>query len=366
MALVKEKRPYVMYVTRSSIVVGGDSIKEPIVVDFATGVFFDLEFPNVRNLNNQVLTLVEQFDLRPTKLIFILSEELYFSQTFASTEQEELKGYISLIPFSEVITKQVSQPQGQQLFAVSKEFVDPLVEVFTHHGFSVLAVVPAAVMGEQLKSLEQFNQQVIDAVSAGVDSFEPYSFYTPPKTQEGMTSLRDAEGHIFNPRLVAMIVFLTLLIGVLVMVLVMNGYLGAPKKAVVPSAAPVTSTNVVLTQVPSITEESSESAVVNQNEASESAAQSSIQSSIPIEILTNATNATQASRVLSSLSSVGFRNVLSKKNASIAQKTLILYSPTVTQSSLDAIVKVLRELGIEASAQENPDLGAVDVRILVK
>lgn len=364
MAFVKEKRPYIIFLTRTSLIVGGDSIKEPFVVEFATGVFFDLEFPNTRNLNNQLLTIVEQYNLKPERIIFVLSQELYFTQMFSSTDDEQVRSYLSIIPFNEIISKKVSQPQGQEVVAVSKDLVNPLVEVFTHHGFSVVAVIPELVMGDAIKGGEQFTQQTIDAVIAGLESFEPYSFFSLPKVQESMTSLRDSQGHIFNPRLIAMIVFFVVLIGILVGVLVMNGYVGSS-----PKPAPVTPP-VVPVVIPSATPidilENNASISATENAASESAIVDNIQRSIPIEVLASSANKAQADRVKSALSSIGFRNITTGDNQSVGLRTLILYRPTVTKSSLDAAVGVLKELGIDASAQESPDLDTVDVRILVK
>src|SRR5688572_28333360 len=101
MATSKEKKPYVVYITRTGMIWGGDSLKELLNIGFAQDVFIDLEFSNLRSFNNQVLTFVEQYNLKPANIIFILNQELYFSQQVGTASEEEIKNYISLVPFNE-------------------------------------------------------------------------------------------------------------------------------------------------------------------------------------------------------------------------------------------------------------------------
>ena len=178
-----------------------------------------------------------------------------------------------------------------------------------------------------------------------------------------MTSIRDSEGHIFNPRLIAMIVFFSILIGILVTVLVMNGYLGVSKKAViVPPPAQVLE-SVEPTILPKSSTVASTSA--EQSDASSSALINlNIQKTIQIEILNGSGIAGQADLVKSSLSKVGFEQINTGNSTSVGQKTLILYKPTVSTDSILAISSALKDLGLENSAQENPDLDKVDVRIM--
>lgn len=363
----KEKKPYVVYLTRKSMIWGGDNLKELLTIEFAGDVFSDLEFTNLRSLNNQVLTVVEQYSLKPDRVIFVLNQELYFTQQFATTAEEEIKSFLSFVPFDEVVSKRLPNTSGQQVVAVSKDLVSPLVEVFAHHGFDVLMVLPDFVANANLTTPEQFTPEVIDAIITALLMIEPFSFYTPPKIQEGMTSIRDSEGNIFNPRLIGMIVFFVVLIIVLVVILFTNGYIGGPKKKAVapPPLAPVEVIEPTATVTPLDVIATSSAQTSEISEASVSAQFANIQKEIVIEVLNSTSASVSATQVQARLSAGGFTGVRTGNSSSAGQNTLVLYRPSVTAGSLEAITQVLEALGLKNSAQQNPDLDEVDVRILI-
>lgn len=364
MPIVKEKKPYIVYLTRKGMVFGGDSLKELVTVEFAPDVFVDLEFPNIRSFNNQILTAVELYGLRPGKVIFVLNQELYYSQQFATANEDEIKNYLSIIPFSESVSKRFPNAAGLQLVAISRDLVDPLVEVFTHHGFEVVYVLPDFAFGESLRTIEQFTPEVIEPFldSKNMVSLEAFSFYSAPKAPEGMTSIRDSEGRIFNPRLIGMIVFFIVLIGILIAVLYMNGYIGKPKPApfVPPPPAAVEGVVPTATLAPETTPIASSSGETSTATPSLSP---NVQKNIIIEVVNDDQTASLATQIKSRLSALGFSQIKTGTTTSAGQRTLILYKPTVSTETLQAIVDELTSLGLQSSAQENPDLTGTDVRI---
>jgi hypothetical protein len=357
MAIKKEKKPYVVYITRTGMIWGGDSIKELVNVGFAQDVFFDLEFTNLRSFNNQVLTFIEQYNIKPDKVIFILNQDLYFSLQVGTATEEQIKNYVSLVPFNEVITKRITSPAGTIVNVVSEDLVNPLVEVFTHHGFSVQMVVPDLAFGEQAKTPEQFTQAFIDSIMPNLVSIESYTFYSPPKQQEGMTSIRDSEGRIFNPRLIAMIVFFVVLIGVLLVVLYMNGYLGGKQETPVSTPAP-TVQEIVPTAIP-------EPVSVSVTETFGSDDAQNVEFSSIIEIVSDESTANQAELARTALAASGFSVVRVDNTSTVSQRTLVLYSPAVSADTIDAITTALDVAGLPSSAQENAELTGIDVRITI-
>lgn len=363
MKLTKTKLPYVVYINRTKLIWAGDSLKNIQPVEFAPDVFVDLEFPNIRNFDNQILTMVEQYNLKPFQVVIVLSSDLYYSQQFASQAEDEMKSYLSLIPFDEVISKRFQNSTGQQLIAVSNDFVEPLIEVFKHYGFEVLAMIPDFALGESLKTEEQFTPEIATQVLKSMDALLPYSFYLPPRPQENMTSIRDSEGKIFSPRLILMIIFFIALIGILVLVLYMNGYIGAKKTPPIISNVPTqTVTEKVLEPTPTVEPVASSEAQVASNSAE--SADVSIQPNLSIEILNGSGVVGQADEIKSVLTKAGFKKFKTGNSTATSQKTLVLYTTKVSSNSLEAVISSIKEFDTQVSSQESPELSDVDMRII--
>lgn len=362
----KVKQPYVVYLNKVGFIWSGDSLKIPIPVEYAKGVFADMEFQNVRNLDNQMLTMIEAQNLKPDQVIIILSNELFFSQQFPVGTEEQMNAYLAMVPFNDVVSKRFQNISGQFLVAVSNDLIEVLLESFTHHHFEVIAILPDFAFGESLKSAEQFTHEFAQNLMKTFITLQPYSFYEPPKPPETMTSIRDSEGKIFSPRLIGMIVLFLGLIAVLIGVLYMNGYIGRKTPPPVISVSPVREENVVI-PTPFISEQPIASISAESSLATQSAQQTTepIQTNIAIEIASTSENASQAGVIRTALTQSQFTQISSSVSTTAGQRTLILYKATVTPSTLQAIIGALTKQNIDASAQESPDLSDVDVSIIV-
>jgi hypothetical protein len=364
MHINKTKSPYVVYLNKTGFYWAGESLKNVIAVDFARGVYGDLEFQNVRNLDNQMLTMIDEHNLKPGPTIFIVSAELYYSQQFAPGAEDQMKAYMAMIPFEDIASKRFQNTTGQQLIAMSNDLIGPLLESFTRHHFEVLAILPELAFGESLKTSEQFTHDMANYVIKSLVTLQPYSFYTPPRPQENMTSIRDAQGKIFSPRLIAMIVLFVGLIGILITVLFMNGYLGQQKKpGVTPALTKKVSAiqpTVIATQAPTIAASLSAAP-----DLSVTPTTLPINKTISIEVQHAPDLVTQANTIVSILNQAGFSQLKKTEVASSGQKTLILYRSSVDQATLQAIITSLSNQNIQSSAQESNELIDVDVKIII-
>lgn len=360
----KKKNPYVVFLSSQGMIWGGEALKTVIPVQFAHDVVKDLEIVNPKGLENQLFSLIEQNNIHASSIIFILGEDLYFSQDFAVTAEEEMKSYLSIIPFDEVVSKRLQTQNGERLIAMSSEFLNPLVEVFETRGFTVEAVSPNIVLGESLKNPDQFTPEVIANILQSIETVRLYSLYTPPKEPDTITGFRDSEGKIFNPRLIFMIFFFVVLIGFLVVLLYTNGYLGnKPKPAAKP---PAPASKESQTQVPSSKQTEVTPTLASESaQASSSASVGQLKKEIKIEVLNGTSTTGFADKIKTALTDHGYEQVSVGNTTTVAQKTLMLHTSKVTSDIVEDLISQLKNQDVSVSVQKNDELSDVDVRILL-
>lgn len=367
----QKKHPYIVFLSKQKMMWLGETLKNAVVMEFFPEGFQDLEFKSSKGIQNQLGSAVEQKALKPHQVIVVLSEELFFSQDITQQSEEQIKAYLGIVPFDEVISKEFIFQTQKILVAISKDLLDPLLEILESQGFELVAVVPNFIFGEQLKTVEQFTVENIPALLPTLENPQLQSIYTPPKPQESMTSIRDAEGKIFSPRLIAMIGFFIALIAILLGVLYMNDYIG-PKDVLIPTPSvqqTIQEPAVNLDEIPESTIESIPSAtssgVTAATDSANIAGQSAIQNNIKIEVLNGSGVTGKAEDVQEVLLSKGFSTVTTGNTPAVSQRTIIFHNPTVTVSTLTAIIEGLSTVEIESSVQENAELTSIDVRIVI-
>jgi hypothetical protein len=259
--LHRESRPYVLYLDRTQAIWGGDDLKNLITIPLATGTIVDLEIPSQKVFENQLITWIDQFSIKPRETVIILAPELMFTQDFGVKADAEIQAFLDKIPFDDPTVKRVTTPTAEKVSVISSDLIQPLLQLFKNHQFTILAVFPASVL-KQTNPPVPITNEMLSAIMTQLPLLEPQAIYTPAKTQESMTSIRNSEGKIFSPRLILMIALFTGLIVLLVVVLISNGYFSPAPAPVAPAPEPIeieivpTSTPVVEETTPELASES--------------------------------------------------------------------------------------------------------------
>lgn len=136
--------------------VGGEKI---YVFNFSKKLIMDMEIIDRRELETQMYLFINYYKIHPVSLVMILSNDLCFSlQLDDSNEtnfENEVNKFIFNLPFEEVIHKIYKQTKNHLLIAVNRDLIENFKAMFKKMGFTVQTIVPIAVTGININSIDK-------------------------------------------------------------------------------------------------------------------------------------------------------------------------------------------------------------------
>lgn len=117
--------------------------------DLTSALVRDWDIVNREALEDTLTSFIEANRLEPSPITLVLSEPACFSRDIELKDQpkvdEEAENFLDSVPFNYLISKKYRLGQGIRVIAANRELVDAILEAFESKGFTLHAVVPAAV-----------------------------------------------------------------------------------------------------------------------------------------------------------------------------------------------------------------------------
>lgn len=126
--------------------------------NFPNNLISDMEILNSHDLEIQLILFINFYKLNPSPLLIILSNEICFeieiNEPNESNFENITNNFLNHLPFEEAVHKMYKQIKGFRLVAINKEIIENFKYIFTKMGFSIEAVVPASVVGINIKTID--------------------------------------------------------------------------------------------------------------------------------------------------------------------------------------------------------------------
>lgn len=147
--MLGQKKYLVIWVTPHALIwiaSGGDS---PQTLSLPPTIVDNLEVKNRDALYTLISEWVKTRTYAPTEVIWLLSPETYFEQTFLDSEKDSWDSntvqFLDSVPFEELISRVYTPVEGRQVVALNKAFLAPLMQAFAIHGYNTRCVIPSSL-----------------------------------------------------------------------------------------------------------------------------------------------------------------------------------------------------------------------------
>ncbi len=351
---------------------------------FVPEIVRDLDIINSEMLENLIKVFVTNSRITPSNLVFVLSENAYFSKDFVPPApqktaneqrtvtrellQKQAEEFVEHVPFDNVVSKMIALKDGFKVCATNKDFYESIAIAFEHLGFTVESVLPGVVLGNGLSL-----RPVLDAAMAGVilqkiNTAKQYNLLNQqvfqPQTRQETEEVDEVELERLQnkkpnkKRLFGLVgVFSSLLI-VLVFVYLQSQTPPTPPKqpanASTENPAPQVAAPVVLATVaPTIdtTVQSSTGNLSTQN--------------LSVQIVDASSSSSAAQTLQGRLDTYKFKSVSLQTSTEVGSATtLVSFSPDTSQEVRNVILGEVKKLGNDVNVQEK-QIGTYDISIVL-
>lgn len=142
----------VVNVSRTGLSICSSNSPAPATLNFPPTAIKDLEVINQTEINNLVKTLLASHQVKPTSLVLILSSQVYFQKSLHEVPEtkraEETQTFLDSVPLSSLSYKAFRVQNKEYLIVINRNLYESLKQAFSALGFSIAAVVPEIVFGD--------------------------------------------------------------------------------------------------------------------------------------------------------------------------------------------------------------------------
>lgn len=333
---IKNLPPTAIYIDRDKLSFCDIKTSSLLVFNYPPSTVKDLEIINHDELSKQLLTFIEQHQIAPTDLIFILSPNVAFEKDLSHLSEDERQNqthiFLDVIPFSSVSSRLFHIGTDYKLVAINRDLYESIKTAFEFAGFSVTAVVPNFVLGS-IGVKDGFNFEACRVIVKRPDFITENSFLTKDEDQTLVIKQR----HFLQEH------------STLFALLSLSFVAFAAITAVITLRQPTPKphTNLILTGRPSITP--------IQEPTATPIPQATSSAQFTIQVANGSGVVGLAGQVEKELTTLGFTNIKTGNAPVSSQRTLVVYSSRVPQSIRDQINTVLGKTFAELSPQEVSD-----------
>ena len=295
----------------------------------------DLDIVSGPELSTGIRGFVETNKIRPTPLVLILSQNVYFEKNYPGSNppsSEEMDEFINTVPFFTTSSKLFRVISGYKQVVINRDFYECLKSAFEELGFQVMAVVPGFALGQGATAeftaetcrliYRKMDQIIVDSlIGAGEETFH-----------------QKEQVYLEKNKIIIIIVFF-LLLGVLAGTAYLTlRKLPSPRRNV-PARPIVVHTPVPPLPTPAQSLTSTPSAAYLQ--------------SLTVQILNASGVPGQAASVSALLKSLGFTKIQTGNTSQAADKTQVIMSPQAATSSGTFVTDILKTLYPDLSFEQN-------------
>lgn len=385
-------KPGIIYLQKDKFQLFSPFLRQIVEFRFVPEIVRDADIINGDLLENLVKVFVQNTKIPPGNLTIILADNTYFVKDYVLPEPPPAKpgqpaapppmtmetisvmsmDFVEHVPFENVVSMTFPLKNGLKVCAANKDFYDAIRASFEKLGFTVDAVYPALVLGNNLGTKPVLDAQLVNTVFQKGGTIKQYDLLTQKvfspevKKEEGAETVEEADVEVpqdpkkpDKKRLYLMVGVLAFLLIILIVV-----YMQSLAPAPPPKTAATTETSApaapVATAVPAAAE------VVTPSESAEvsPAAQLATQN-LSLQITTSSVSDPALQSLRDAFNKYTFKNLTTQtQSTTTSSSTIVAFAPSVTQEVKNAILEDVRKVKTDVTVQEKQG-GEFDITILV-
>lgn len=342
-----------IFIKKEKLEIFTGKIRDELI--FPSSTISNLEVLNPPAFEKSINEFLIKFKLKKSKLVIVLSEDIYFQKELPKNldEQTEVKvsEFLNTVPFepAKIGFKKIEKGDSIELIAANRSVFKIVQKVAVDLGALVLAVTPLTIFKEKY------------GLGAEIDEGGAKKILSDQKLIVAGNFLSEEEGHIAPAKLkVSRVLLIIIIFAVYTLGLIAGGIflgyipnpLSATKEQAAKPAAQTGSTAVA-----------SEEATDSASEATESAKISN--PDLTIQILNGSRIAGQATAVQNQISDLGFTSVEvgNTTETEAVTDTTVVFSPNVSPKDREIIKKELEKTLETVNVEEGNEGAEFDVVI---
>lgn len=216
----------ILLISRDHLCFYGAGSEEVVDLPLSTEIVNDLEIISQKSLVRVVQSWLEQYKIVPQQSVLLLDDSVLFHQKLDTlpdpADNEAEKKFLSIIPFRNVLLKTFPMKDGAYILAINQGFLRPVIEAFEQVGFSIVSVSPAFIFGINL-SEKKLNKDLGQRMLGSLELLLQYNFLSQEEVEAKLTAPQTFLSVNFDKKLIMLIIVFIVLIGILVVLLTMEG-----------------------------------------------------------------------------------------------------------------------------------------------
>lgn len=180
--------PIVVTVSRGGLVLCGGSISNILKLPFPPNILKDLNVSDLPTLSSQVKAFVEQNRLKPSDIVMVLNQDVYFEKIMGETMSVEMaqrvQDFLDAVPLSNPSSKVFKVNGKYHAVVINRHLYDSVRLAFESVGFKVKAVVPEIILG-QVGVGPKFDAAACRLVLHKMDFIQENSYVSPTPEPDG-------------------------------------------------------------------------------------------------------------------------------------------------------------------------------------
>lgn len=170
-----------LYIDQNGILLFTSTTPAVIQFQFPQDIVRDLEIISKDLLQKEILKLIKDNALLPSKYVFVLSGNLLFEKPFVDSKtpdsQKEIQSFLDNIPFEHTATI-IFENAESKLIATNKDLYQSLARILEQQGSIVEYIFPAYILGIDVNQALVMTQPLLSDVHRKAPTFKQFSFFT--------------------------------------------------------------------------------------------------------------------------------------------------------------------------------------------
>jgi hypothetical protein len=331
------KQTGAIFLTRSGIDIYTTTLEDILHYTFPATLVQDIEVINREELVNQIALLFQTNNITGNDFTILVYDDLLFSKEFKNDPSEkgleEIKKFISGVPFEYTLVKQIKTKENIRVFTTNETLIESAVEGCQKNDnfVSFASISYYALQGVDLTN--GFTKQVAEVALKKTDQIKQYSFISEEKSSyvvkrdEDLPFLKNPK----NRRTILLLGVFVVLIVILIIVYFISTSSNTPPTAE-ETVTPNTGQSITPTPTPSITIDSPDE--------------------IRIQIRTG--NLERFSQLQTALNELNFQTIeLDTQNVTLGSRTTVFFDPSVSSTLQQNILEIVRVSSPDVTVQIN-------------
>lgn len=322
--MAKTAPPYLISLHRDHLSLCTPTNPDPVSLKFSATMVNDLEVVGIEDLTTAVKNFIDQKKVKPSPVVFILSDSVYFEKIFSGPtppSPADIEAFTETVPFSAPSSKLFFSANTYRLVVINRDLYEKLKSVFECFGFTVTAVIPAFSLTTQ--PLTDLTSQICLAAYKKLDQLIADSF-TDTTSSKAVFSRRS--DFFMKKNKIWITLFSVLAIGVAIFTAISTlGFM--TKKPKTHNSKPITPIAARPTLIPTPTPIATPSAEILKN--------------LTVQITNASGKSGLAATLAAQLKAIGFSKVTTK-NSAVTSGNSVVFSPNSATVAGEFILNYLK------------------------